>query len=31
MSKNYINSSNRRKIVLFFKIHMFFVPNTEGV
>ena len=36
--KNYIISSNRRKIALFFKIYMFFVPDfiridpiTEGV
>lgn len=27
MSKNYNNSSNRRKIALFLKIHMFFIPN----
>ena len=26
-SKNFYNSSNRRKIALFFKIYMFFVPN----
>ena len=28
MSKNYNNSSNRRKIALFLKIHMFFVPKV---
>ena len=26
-SKNFYNSSNHRKIALFFKIYMFFVPN----